>query len=256
MQKAANSKKKSNHSKAIESGFVKGLLYFIIGLFSYPVINIISRLKINGMDKLKQLPTANVMFVSNHQTYFADVITMIHIFCAASWGKKKRLGVPYYLLKPFTTIKYVAAAATMSSSFISRVFTLAGAITVKRAWNANAGEVRKGLELGDTREIARALESNWVINFPQGTTTPFAPGRKGTAFIIKNFKPIVVPVVINGFSETFDKTGLKIKKWNSKLEVTFKDPLTINYEASNEDILKQVMEAIEQIAPEKNQAQS
>jgi len=250
------SEKKSNQGKAIESGFIKSLLYFIIGLFSYPGINIISRLNIKGMDKLKHLPRENVMFVSNHQTYFADVITMIHIFCAASWGKKKKLGIPFYLLKPFTKIKYVAAAATMNSTFISRFFTLAGAITVKRAWNASAGEVRKGLELGDTREIARALESNWVINFPQGTTTPFAPGRKGTAFIIKNFKPIVVPVVINGFSETFDKTGMKIKKWNSKLEVSFKDPLIINYEASNEDILKQVMEAIEQIAPEENQVKS
>lgn len=248
--------KKSNQGKAIESGFIKSLLYFTIGLFSYPGINIISRLNVKGMEKLKHLPRENVMFVSNHQTYFADVITMIHIFCAASWGKQKKLGIPYYLCKPFTKIKYVAAAATMNSTFISRVFTLAGAITVKRAWNAGAGEVRKGLELGDTREIARALESNWVINFPQGTTTPFAPGRKGTAFIIKNFKPIVVPVVIKGFSETFDKTGLKIKKWNSNLEVSFKDPLVINYEASNEDILKQVMEAIEQIAPEKNQVQS
>jgi len=250
------SEKKSNQGKAIESGFIKSLLYFIIGLFSYPGINIISRLNIKGMDKLKHLPRENVMFVSNHQTYFADVITMIHIFCAASWGKKKKLGIPFYLLKPFTKIKYVAAVATMNSTFISRFFTLAGAITVKRAWNASAGEVRKGLELGDTREIARALESNWVINFPQGTTTPFAPGRKGTAFIIKNFKPIVVPVVIKGFSETFDKTGMKIKKWNSKLEVSFKDPLIINYEASNEDILKQVMEAIEQIAPEENQVKS
>ena len=249
-------KKKSNQGKAIESGFVKGLLYFFIGLLSYPGINIISRLKINGMDKLKKLPRSNVMFVSNHQTYFADVITMIHICCAASWGRKKTLGIPFYLLKPYTKIKYVAAATTMSSTFISRVFTLAGAITVKRAWNSGAGEVRKGLELGDTREIARALESNWVINFPQGTTTPFAPGRKGTAFIIKNFKPIVVPIVINGFSDTFDKTGLKIKKWNSKLEVTFKEPLTINYEDSNEDILKQVMEAIEQIEPEKKLVQA
>ena len=174
--------KKSNQGKAIESGFIKSLLYFIIGLFSYPGINIISRLNIKGMEKLKHLPRENVMFVSNHQTYFADVITIIHIFCAASWGKKKKLGIPFYLLKPFTKIKYVAAAATMNSTFISRFFTLAGAITVKRAWNASAGEVRKGLELGDTREIARALESNWVINFPQGNNNAFCTWKKRNRF--------------------------------------------------------------------------
>lgn len=237
----------SFYRKILDSGFIKGLLYFFIGIFSYPGINIFNRLNIKGMEKLKKLPKANVMFVCNHQTYFADVITMIHIFCAASWGRKKSLGFPFYLLWPFTRIKYVAAATTMKSSFISRIFTLAGAITVKRAWNANAGETRKGLELGDTREIARALEKNWVINFPQGTTTPFAPGRKGSAFIIKNYRPVVVPIVINGFSDTFDKKGLKIKKWNHKLCVTIKDPLAINNESTHEEILHQIMMAIEQI---------
>jgi 1-acyl-sn-glycerol-3-phosphate acyltransferase len=235
------------YNKVKKSTIIKGILYSVIGVFTYPGINLISRLKINGMDKLQKLPKNNVLFVSNHHTYFADVITLIHIFCAASRGRKKKLGFPFYLLWPFTKIKYVAASTTMSSTLLTRIFTLAGAITVKRTWNAESGEVRKGLELGDTREIARALENNWVITFPQGTTTPFAPGRKGTAFIIKHFKPIVVPVVISGFSDTFDKTGLKIKKWGSKLEVTFKDPLPLNEEDSNEEILFQVMKAIEQI---------
>jgi 1-acyl-sn-glycerol-3-phosphate acyltransferase len=187
------------------------------------------------------------LFVSNHHTYFADVITFLHIFCAVSWGKKKGLGIPYYLLWPFVKVRYVAAETTMKSTLLARIFTLAGAITVKRTWNAQSGEVRKGLEAGDTRSITRALKENWIITFPQGTTTPFAPGRKGTAFIIKHDKPIVVPVVINGFSDTFSKNGLKIKKWLSKLEVTFKEPMVINYEDSTEVILHQVMTAIEQI---------
>lgn len=246
-------KKKSNNSKAIESGFIKGLLYCVIGIFTYPGINIINKLKVHGMEKLRQLPDSNVMFVSNHHTYFTDVITMIHIFCAARNGRKKSLGFPFYLFRPFTRIKYVAAATTMSSTLISKIFTLAGAITVKRAWNTAGGETRKGLELGDTREIARALESNWVINFPQGTTTPYAPGRKGTAFIIKNYKPLVVPVVISGFSDTFDKTGLKIRKWNAKLEVRFGDPLRIDFESSNEEILHQVMESIGQLSEQQTE---
>ncbi len=235
------------YNKIKDSAIIKGILYGIIGVFTYPGINLINRLKINGMDKLQKLPKSNVLFVSNHHTYFADVITMIHIFCAANRGRKKKLGFPFYLVWPFTKIKYVAASTTMSSTLLSRIFTLAGAITVKRTWNAESGEIRKGLELGDTREIARALENNWVITFPQGTTTPFAPGRKGTAFIIKHFKPIVVPVVISGFSDSFDKTGLKIKKWRSNLQVTFKDPLPFKEDDSNEEILFQVMKAIEQI---------
>jgi 1-acyl-sn-glycerol-3-phosphate acyltransferase len=236
-------------TKLAESKFIKGLLYFFIGLISYPRINITNKLKVKGMEKLKLLPKQNVLFVSNHQTYFADVITFLHIFCAASWKKNKGLGFPTYLLWPFTRVKYVAATTTMQKTFIARIFTLAGAITVKRSWSSDSGEVRKGLEIGDTRSISNALKDNWVITFPQGTTTPFAPGRKGTAFIIKKYKPIVVPIVINGFSEAFDKTGLKIQKRNVKLSVEFKDPLQINYDDSTEDILQQIMKAIEQLGP-------
>jgi 1-acyl-sn-glycerol-3-phosphate acyltransferase len=229
-----------------ESALVKGLVYSLVGAFSYPGINLVNRLKVSGMDKLQKLPRQNVLFVSNHQTYFADVITFLHIFCAVSWRKKKGLGLPYYLLWPFTRVKYVAAEETMKSSFISRLFTLAGAITVKRTWRKDGQEVRRSLDPSDTRKIERALKHNWVITFPQGTTKPFAPGRKGTAFIIKQHRPIVIPVVINGFWRAFNKKGLKFKKKGSLLSVRFKDPLDINYEDSSEAILEQVMDAIEQ----------
>ena len=221
-------------------------LYFIIGIISYPGIALFNRLKVKGMEKLAPLPKQNVLFVSNHHTYFADVITFLHIFCAVSWGKKKGLGIPYYLLWPFTKVKYVAAASTMNSTLIARIFTMAGAVTVKRTWNSGSGEALKGLEISDTRNILHALENNWVITFPQGTTTPFTPGRKGTAFIIRQYNPIVIPVVIHGFRNTFDKTGLKIKKWGSKLSVEFKDPLEYSSEESSEEILQKVMDAIEQ----------
>ena len=48
--------------------------------------------------------------------------------------------------------------------------------------------------------IKKALDDGWVITFPQGTTTPFKPIRRGTAHIIKTYKPIVVPIVIDGLS--------------------------------------------------------
>jgi len=225
---------------------VRKLVYAIVGLVSYPGLAIINKLKISGTEHLKNLPKENVLFVSNHQTYFADVITFLHIFCAIKWGKMNKLGVPYYLLNPFTRVNYVAAEATMNGSWISKLFTLAGALTVKRTWNAEAKENRKGLDPSDTRKITRALEQNWVITFPQGTTKPFAPGRKGTVLIIKQTKPIVIPVVINGFWKAFNKTGLRFKKKGTILSVKFKEPLQIDYNASSDDILAQIMDAIEQ----------
>lgn len=225
---------------------VRKIVYAFVGLFSYPGLAIINKLKITGTEHIKDLPRENVLFVSNHQTYFADVITFLHIFCAVKWGKTNKLGIPYYLVNPFTRVNYVAAEQTMNGSWISRLFTLAGALTVKRTWNAEAKETRKGLDPSDTRKITRALEKNWVITFPQGTTKPFAPGRKGTVLIIKQTKPIVIPVVINGFWRAFNKTGLKLKKKGTILSVQFKEPLTIDYDARSEDILAQLMDAIEQ----------
>jgi 1-acyl-sn-glycerol-3-phosphate acyltransferase len=225
---------------------VRKLVYAIVGSFSWPGLVIINKLKITGMEHLKGLPKKNVLFVSNHQTYFADVITFLHIFCAFKWGKMNRLGIPYYLLNPFTRVNYVAAEATMKGSWMSRLFALAGAITVKRAWTKDAKEQRTGLDVSDTRKITRALSENWIITFPQGTTTPFAPGRKGTALIIKQNKPIVIPVVIGGFWRAFSKKGLKLRKSGTRLTVRFKPPLEINYDAPAEEILAQIMDAIEQ----------
>lgn len=66
---------------------VRKIVYAIVGLFSWPGLAIINKLKISGTEHLEGLPKQNVLFVSNHQTYFADVITFLHIFCAVKWGK-------------------------------------------------------------------------------------------------------------------------------------------------------------------------
>ena len=84
------------------SSIVKGLVYGFVGIFTYPGLNIINRMKIYGMENLKNLPRNNVLFVSNHQTYFADVISFIHIFCASKKQKKTGLDchITYYGLLP------------------------------------------------------------------------------------------------------------------------------------------------------------
>jgi len=224
----------------------RAVIYAIVGAITYPGLVLINKLKIEGTEHLEKLPRKNVLFVSNHQTYFADVITFIHIFCAVKWRQRNKLGIPFYLLNPFTSVYFVAAEETMNGSFISRIFKLGGALTVKRTWRAEGKEVRRGLDPSDTRKISKALDNNWIITFPQGTTKPFAPGRKGTAYIIKNSQPIVVPVVINGFWRAFTKRGLTFKKKGSLLSIRFKEPMVIDYTKPIDEILEQVMDAIEQ----------
>ena len=225
---------------------MRSLIYGLVGTVTYPGLALFNNIKIEGTEHLRNLPRQNVLFVSNHQTYFADVIAFIHIFCAVKWRKNNRLGIPYYLINPFTNLYFVAAEETMNGSWISRLFKLAGALTIKRTWRAEGKEINRSRDESDTRKIDQALDNSWVITFPQGTTKPFAPGRKGTAHIIKNNRPVVIPVVINGFWRAFNKTGLVFKKKGSLLSVRFKEPMIIDYTQPVEEILNQVMEAIEQ----------
>ena len=224
----------------------RSIIYGIVGLFTYPGLALFNQMKIEGTEHLEDLPKQNVLFVSNHQTYFADVIAFLHIFCAVKWGRKNRLGLPFYFLNPFVDVNIVAAEETMKDNLLTRIFTLAGAITIKRTWRAAGKDVKREVDTNDSSKINEALAKRWVITFPQGTTKPFALGRKGTAHIIKTMKPVVVPVVINGFCRAFNRKGLRFKKKGTVLSVCFKKPLQIDYEKSVDEILEQVMDAIEQ----------
>jgi 1-acyl-sn-glycerol-3-phosphate acyltransferase len=225
---------------------LKKLVFAVVGVCTFPGIAMVNRIKITGTEYLKNLPKKNVLFVSNHQTYFADVIAFIHIFCAVKWRKMNRLGLPYYLINPFSNVSFIAAEETMKDSLISRLFALGGALTIKRTWRAGGKDISREVDSNDYSKIYNALRKSWVITFPQGTTKPFAPGRKGTAHIIKETQPVVIPVVINGFWRAFNRKGLSFKKKGSILSVQFKAPLDIDYSEGVEVIMEKIMDAIEQ----------
>ena len=108
-------------------------------------------------------------------------------------------------------------------------------------------DINRQVKMSDISKIGVALNDGWVITFPQGTTTPFKPIRKGTAFLIKQYKPIVIPIVIDGFRRSFDKKGIRIKKKNILQSIEIKKPLKIDYEKESiEEIVKKIEFAIEQ----------
>lgn len=226
---------------------LKKLVIRTFAFITYIRFNKINTPKIKGAELFLELPTKNVLFVSNHQTYFADVAFMIHVLESALYGSPNKLKLRGILACPFINFYFVAAEETMKSGLLPKILAYAGAITIKRTWREAGKDIKRPVDQNDTEKIKQALESGWVINFPQGTTKPFAEGRKGTAHIIKNYKPIVVPIVINGFRRAFDKKGLFLKKRGSTLEMTIKKPLTINYDNTIEVILEEVMKGIEQI---------
>jgi hypothetical protein len=65
--------------------------------------------------------------------------------------------------------------------------------------------------------------------------------------MIKEHKPIVVPITIDGFRRSFDKTGLKLKKKGVKQRINIKEPLIIDYDKQSvTDITEMISHAIEQ----------
>lgn len=206
-----------------------------------------NELKIEGSEIIKDLPDTKVLFISNHQTYFADVVAMFHVFNASLSGRIDSIKNVGYLWKPKLNIYYVAAKETMKSSLLSRILAYAGSVSIERTWRAGGKDVQRQVKFSDISNIGKALDDGWVITFPQGTTTPFKPIRKGTAHIIKKYKPIVIPIVIDGFRRSFDKKGLMIKKKGILQSMVIKPPLDIDYDtASIETIIEQIEYAIEQ----------
>jgi 1-acyl-sn-glycerol-3-phosphate acyltransferase len=139
----------------------------------------------------------------------------------------------------------------MKAGLLPRIMAYAGAITVERTWRSSGKDVteKRDVNPNDTENIKIALEDGWVITFPQGTTKSFKPVRKGTAHIIKQYKPIVVPIVIDGFRRSFDKKGLRMKKKDILQSFIIKPPLEIDYENDTiEQIVEKVEYAIEQHA--------
>lgn len=222
--------------------FLKKWLIRILGAMTHRRYRGFNELQIDGSEILKTLPDTNVLFISNHQTYFADVVAMFHVFNASLSGREDNIKNIGYLWNPKLNLYYVAAKETMTSGLLPKILAYAGAITVERTWRAEGKDIQREVNLNDTENIGIALEDGWVITFPQGTTKSFKPVRKGTAHIIKDHKPVVVPIVIDGFRRSFDKKGLRMKKKGILQTFQIKEPLEIDYE---NDTIEQIVEKVE-----------
>jgi 1-acyl-sn-glycerol-3-phosphate acyltransferase len=226
--------------------FLRKLVIRVFGIITYVRFNKKNTAKISGAEIIKNLPQENVLFVSNHQTYFADGAFLFHVIHSALDNHPNEIKLKSILKCMKMNMFFVAAEETMQAGLLPKILGLAGAISIKRTWREAGKEIKRKVDASDTDNIEKALNTGWVITFPQGTTKAFAEGRKGTAHIIKNYKPIVVPIVINGFRRAFDKKGLFLKKKGVELQATIKKPLDIDYNDNVENILYKVMDSIEQ----------
>ena len=227
--------------------FVKKYLIRILGKITHRRFRGINHLIIEGSKIINNLPERNVLFISNHQTYFADVTAMVHVFNASLNGRVNSLKDFSYMNDPKLNLYFIAAKETMSTGFLPRILAYTGAVSISRTWKEKDKDIKRSINTQEINDIHKALEDGWLITFPQGTTKPFSPIRKGTAYIIKEKRPLVVPIIIDKFRRSFDKTGVKIKKRGITQKFKIKSPLEIDYENDSiEKIINKVSIAIEQ----------
>jgi len=227
--------------------FLKLWLIRILGALTHRRFKGFNKLEIDGSEILRDLPETNVLFVSNHQTYFADVVAMFHVFNASLSGRDDNIKNIGYLWRPKLNLYFVAAKETMKSGLLPKILAYAGSVSIERTWRAEGKEVQRQVKMSDVSSIKKALDDGWVITFPQGTTRPWKPIRRGTAHIIKKNKPLVVPIVIDGFRRSFDRKGIRIKKRGILQTMEIKKPLDIDYENDTvQEIVEKLEYAIEQ----------
>ena len=223
---------------------IKKAIIRTIGVLTHKTFNN-KRFNIQGTTILNEIPKHNVLFISNHQTYFYDVIAMLHVFNASVNGRRDSLKNILYLLKPKSNIYFIAALETMKASVISKILSYAGSILIKRTWREAGKEITRNIRGEDFDNIIKALNDGWVITFPRGTTDNSKPVRSGTAHIIKGTNPIVIPVKIDGFGDVFERNSLKIKNKTKPFSIKFGNALKFHDDESIESITNQIEKIID-----------
>jgi hypothetical protein len=100
-----------------------------------------------------------------------------------------------YLRRPYLIwprdLYIVAALKTMKQNGLRRAVSYSRTICIKRTWREGDQTVERKVDPEDIQKIHRP-ERRLGADVPRATRLG-APGRIGTARIIKEFRPIVVP---------------------------------------------------------------
>ena len=150
-----------------QSIFLKRIIIAIVGFITHKSFRS-KNFKIIGSKNLIDLPDNNVLFVSNHQTYFYDVIAMLHVFNSSVKGKIDSVKRPKYLFNPKTNLYFIAAVETMKNSLITKLLAYAGAILIQRSWRDSGESINRQVRLEDPSNINLALEGWLGYNFSKG----------------------------------------------------------------------------------------
>jgi 1-acyl-sn-glycerol-3-phosphate acyltransferase len=178
----------------IESSFDRlvrrGMILTIGNLLTPVYFRWLNSVTAEGADLLTALPRKNVIFLSNHQTYFTEAIAFFDLLYIVH-------GIPY----EDPHLRFSAATETMKKNLVTKVLTYAGGVTFKRSFREAGKEVNRPVDLDGLSKIEEAIATGWLLHFPTGTTQKTAPIRPGMAQLLHRSKALAVPVRVDGFQD-------------------------------------------------------
>ena len=139
------------------SYFIKKWVIRIIGFLSYRRFKGINRLEISGTKNLKGLPKNNVLFISNHQTYFADATAIIHVINASLKGRTDSINNIGYIWSPMLNLYFIAAKETMNDGLLPKILSYAGSIPIERTWRSKGQNLKRPVNEDNIKSIDLAL---------------------------------------------------------------------------------------------------
>ena len=158
--------------------------------FTIPYFRLLNRVRVTGDAIIDKLPRKNVMFLSNHQTYFMEAMAIFDVVYV-------RHRLP--LENPF--MRFSAATETMKQNLLTQLFSKGGGVTFRRSFREGGKDVKRGADFEGIAKVEEAIASGWLLHFPAGTTQKGAPLRPGVAQLLHRTQAVAVPVRVDGFRE-------------------------------------------------------
>ncbi|MCM3874799.1 MAG: 1-acyl-sn-glycerol-3-phosphate acyltransferase [Thermoanaerobaculia bacterium] len=156
--------------------------------FTIPYFRLLNRVKVTGDSIVDKLPRKNVVFLSNHQTYFMEAMAIFDI-----------VYVKHHLPLENPFLRFSAATETMKKNPLTQLFTKAGGVTFRRSFREGGKDVKRGADFEGIAKVEEAIANGWLLHFPAGTTQKDAPLRPGVAQLLHRTKAVAVPVRVDGF---------------------------------------------------------
>ncbi len=207
--------------------------------FTVPYMQVLNEVQVEGDDLLERLPLRNVVFLSNHQTYFMEALAFFDLVYVRHL---------FPLERPM--LRFSAAEETMKKNVLTALMHLAGGVTLKRSFREGGHDVKRDVDLEGVSRVLEAIRDGWLLHYPAGTTRQGAPLRAGVARLLHDSRAVAVPLRADGFRELLLHQQLPGKLFRA-CRLRLHEPLDLEefYEApytreSGEAVLRQLEERI------------